>query len=319
MTQRPRCRNPSCDAPHIACNMGEESVDNCKWWSSATEKSLTGETPKNSQLLTWHGEALGALDLEVVSGRSTPRLLGLIGPHNAGKTTLLTTLYLLLGKGARIAGRRFAGSYTLAGWEGLAQALRWSPGAPPQFPPHTSRVSGRAPGLLHLALRLRGARLEDVILTDAPGEWFDTWALKETSPGAAGARWTVNHSHSLILVLDCEALSGEERGVARQQVLRLTQRLASHRRGRRVAVVWAKSDQAVPTDLRQSITSRLASLLPGFREFETSIYRDAESAAASVMPLFEWAVGDNETSVPELAASPEVSSDPFLSFREPEC
>jgi hypothetical protein len=148
-------------------------------------------------LLPWSSNSLGIVDLQFIAGRSKPLLIGIIGPHNAGKTTLLTVLYLLLSQGWRVKGRRFVGSYTLGGWENLAHSLRWTPNQGPHFPPHTPNDAGRLPGLLHLAFRRDDGVLEDVLLTDAPGEWFERWAIDKGAPNLDGARWISSNSFSM--------------------------------------------------------------------------------------------------------------------------
>ena len=99
-----------------------------------------------------------------------PIVLAIIGPHKAGKTTLLGAWYLLLGRGYRPNDKlRFSGSSSLAGWEVVANSLRWEPGSiSPAFPPHTSSRGARIPGLLHLAFNQVGAHRRDFLMTDAP-------------------------------------------------------------------------------------------------------------------------------------------------------
>ena len=71
--------------------------------------------------MPWSGSVLGLTDLGFVAGRSKPIVLAVMGPHNAGKTTLLGACYLLLGRGHRPNEElRFAGSCSLAGWENVA-------------------------------------------------------------------------------------------------------------------------------------------------------------------------------------------------------
>ena len=171
-------------------------------------------------------------------------MVGIAGPQNAGKTTLLGAWYLLIGRGALTdSERQFAGSYSLAGWEAVAGSLRWAPGQAPTFPPHTTSRSGRAPGLLHLAFREDDSfRPNDLLFTDAPGEWFQKWALDRDSAEAAGARWVADLADILLLVADREGLAGESMGAARNSIQLLARRMAAERRGRPIALVWTKSD-----------------------------------------------------------------------------
>ena len=155
-------------------------------------------------------------------------MLAIIGPHKAGKTTLLGAWYLLLGRGSRPDDKlRFSGSCSLAGWEVVAGSLRWEPGSiPPAFPPHTSSRGARIPGLLHLAFKQHQDHRRDYVMTDAPGEWFRKWAVKRETPGAEGARWAAEHADAFLLVADREALAGPEKGAARSGIQLLARRLA---------------------------------------------------------------------------------------------
>ena len=229
--------------------------------------------------LPWTGNSLGTVDLEFLAARSSPRILGLVGNQNAGKTTLLTVLYLLLHAGYAAPGRQFCGSFTLGGWEALAHHLRWSAGQPPSFPPHTPRGLKRMPGLLHLAFRQSFAgdenrsidAVEDVLFTDPPGEWFGAWAIDRDAPAAAGARWIAAQSDAFVLLVDSQALAGPERGTAREQILRLSQRLGEYARRSRVAVVWTKADIEVRDGIRTTIVDALDKHLPGYRSFSVQV------------------------------------------------
>jgi hypothetical protein len=83
--------------------------------------------------------------------------------------------------------QRFAGSYSLEGWEAVAGTLRWAPGAPPTFPAHTTSREGRTPRLLHVAFREGREQLRDFLFADAPGEWFQKWAIHTDATEAAEA------------------------------------------------------------------------------------------------------------------------------------
>ena len=315
MTQT--CTYRVCDAPFQGCNLGREEFADCKYWGGRGSNQAPPDEKPQPQL-PWSGAPLGHLDLEVVAARSRPYLIGLLGSHDAGKTTLLAVLYLLLWRGERVGERLFAGSMTLDGWEGLASALRWQPDQPPQFPPHTSRAADRTPGLLHLAFRHRRV-IEDVLFTDAPGEWFDEWSVNRNSAGAEGARWTARHANAVLLVVDSEALAGPDGGVARMRTLDLARRLGDElEAGRRVAVVWSKSDQEVPVRMREMLTTAFEKCLPGYREFNVSIYPIGESEdpdTRAFLELFDWCLGWDTTAPPNAVPSSVDNEDPFLSFR----
>jgi hypothetical protein len=211
------CSRPNCFAPETSCDLGNLDHSKCPAWKEHKETSGSqGEEVTDELLLPWSGSALGLADLGFVAGRSRPFVVGIVGPQNAGKTTLLAAWYLLVGRGlAGFEKRRFAGSYSLAGWEAVASSLRCTPGNQPSFPPHTSSRDGRGRGLLHLALRDADGNTRSYLFTDAPGEWFQKWAVNRDAIDADGARWVAEYADIFLLIADCDALSGSHLGLAR--------------------------------------------------------------------------------------------------------
>ena len=184
------CPRETCFWPDAACNQGHIDHSTCPVLSEDSIARQDDRPPLDAVSMPWSGGVLGLADLGFVAGRKKPTVLAIMGPQNAGKTTLLGAWYLLLGRGAVPDDLRFSGSCSLAGWEALAGSLRWEPGSiPPSFPPHTSSRSTRVPGLLHLAFKRGVGHRRDFVMTDAPGEWFRNWAVNRDAPGAQGARW----------------------------------------------------------------------------------------------------------------------------------
>ena len=225
------CSRETCFAPDTTCDLGHLDRSKCPAWKGQKAPAADEHTANDELLLPWSGSALGLVDLGFIAGRAKPIVVGIVGPENAGKTTLLAAWYLLLGRGlSRSESRRFAGSFSLAGWEAVAGALRWSPGNQPNFPPHTSSRGGRAPGLLHLVFRHGADRVKDYLLTDAPGLWFQKWAINRDAVEGAGAKWVAEHADVFLLIADREALSGSSMGSARGALQLLAQRLSRRSR-----------------------------------------------------------------------------------------
>ena len=292
----PQCSERRCNAPKISCVRGETVLEDCPYWNRSN-KSVIPAMPDGDighSRLPWSGSALGTTDLGFLTGRGDPKLVALLGPHNAGKTTLLAAWYLMLGRIGAIDDRLFAGSYSLEGWEALAHALRWE-GERPAFPMHTSSRSGRAPGLLHLAFRAASGQLGDLLFTDAPGEWFQRWAIESEAPDAAGARWIAERASALVIVADCESLAGAERGNARSSMINIIRRVAAARAGRPVALAWAKADIAISPGIRKAVRDAAFLGMPDIAEYSVSVIDHSSSdvqvdAMESLMALFRWAV-----------------------------
>ncbi|MGU3423001.1 TRAFAC clade GTPase domain-containing protein [Methylobacterium sp. D54C] len=307
-----RCDRAGC-FPEMPCILGEASKDECPHYSGEADAAATAADQQPSDdaiLFPWTGNSLGTADMPFVTGRSAARMISLIGPQDAGKTTILASWYLLMGRGRAPAGRSFAGSYTLTGWENIAHALRWD-GTPPSFPPHTTSGSGRVPGQLHLALR-SGNRTVDYLFADSPGEWFRRWSISRDAPDAEGARW-VNERADVILVLaDCAALSGADRGQARVILQNLLHRVGAEARTRPVALVWSKSDLQVAEALRKGLQETARRLMPGIVEFSVSVTPKCQNGTdpTGLLTLLEWVAAaplDRAVSRPE----PLLPNDPF--------
>lgn len=317
-----RCNNPQCFVDEQeSCALGHLRLEDCPHASGAalvaiTESENERTTPpaEDTPLPTgvpWSGPAFGISDLPQLTARSNVLQLAVIGPHDAGKTTLLTGTYLMLLRGERLYDTGFAGSRTLEAWESLAAWLRFDdPLRSPTFPPHTSRGAGRVPGLLHLALRREG-RLRDVLLSDAPGEWFTEWALQADSPGADGARWLAWWADGFLLVADCERLTGPERGTARQDLRSIIERLGNYRERRPVVLVWAKADHTPPPGIRRAISEALHQHAPDAIEIESRIDQP-RTLLAAVERLVEacWHPPRAARIVPAITAP-----QPFAAFR----
>jgi hypothetical protein len=312
-----KCSNPAC---HVhdgeGCAMGEkEHTKHCTHWSGAAnaqERQSSATPVEDAHRAHWSGAALGTMDLGSLVPRGRSLVVGVLGSHDAGKTTLLVGTYLACLRGREIAAARFAGSRTLGAWEAIAAWLRYEDAArAPSFPPHTPRGTARVPGLLHLAMRNGGSELRDVLLTDAPGEWFTRWSINEDAPEAEGARWVVHHADAFVLVMDCKRLAGKERGAARNDARQLIERLSGHVAGRPTVLVWAKSDVAPASRIREAISHTLRVSIPHALEIESTTERP-ESLAAAVEACVQAAW------TPALARPiepPAAGSTPFAAFR----
>ena len=288
------CPRETCYWPDTTCNEGYLDHSKCPVLKADSAPEHEDRPAPDAVAMPWSGGVLGLADLGFVAGRSKPIVLAIIGPQNAGKTTLLAAWYLLLGRGFRPDDDlRFSGSCSLAGWEVVASPLRWEPGSiPPTFPPHTSSRSARIPGLLHLAFKQRSDCRRDYVMTDAPGEWFRKWAVNRETPEADGARWAAEHADAFLLVADREALAGREKGVARTGIQLLTRRLAGDLRDRPVALVWTKSDTSIPEDVENAVRSTVLKAIPSAAEFTVSIKSDpaGTDTGQGLLDLLRWAL-----------------------------
>lgn len=313
-----QCNSPHCYVPELPCERGElDYRKDCLYFTSLEHTAVSAGAEEQITEFPWTGNTFGLDELAWLAARGRPRIFAPVGAYNAGKTTFLIALYLGLCRGFSIASHPFAGSYTLGGWENLAHYLRYPPkGIGPGFPPHTPVAAKVAPGLLHFALRQQG-QLSDVLLTDAPGEWFTNWSVNALHQEAEGARWIEKHADGLLVFVDCEALAGPDRGLARDDLFKLAQRLSGCIQKRPIAVIWSKSDIEITPVMKEQVELRLKQLFPNARHFVTSVKRSSPDTDTTT-PFFNvllWLLSqlDPFSDVPQLSVI--HSDDPFLAVR----
>ena len=265
----------TCTPLGISCEQGYPDPRTCPNYQGVTRTAATddGGSAEDVHLVPWTGNSLGSRGLSFVAARGATQLLGVVGLNDAGKSTFLLMLYLLLSRGHGLRTGSFAGSFTLGGWDHLARRMRLTSPEQPRFPPHTPIGAGRHPGMLHLRLRLAEGGMTDLLLTDASGEWFREWTIDAKGPAAEGARWIVDQADAFLLFVDCARLSGEPRSVAAPfaSTLRLAERLRDHANGRRVGIVWAKADQVPLPEVRRRLEEQFARFFPGHASFEVTV------------------------------------------------
>ena len=299
------------------CGLGYLDPSDCPALKAAPTVKQDDQPSPEAVAIPWSGGVLGLTDLGFVAGPRKPIVLAVMGPHNAGKTTLLGACYLLLGRGCRPNDElRFSGSCSLAGWENVASPLRWKPGSvSPAFPPHTSSTTARIPGLLHLAFKRDRNHRAEYVITDAPGEWFRKWAVKRDDPDAEGARWAAEHADAFVLVADRQALAGPEMSATRTSMQLLARRLADELQGRPVALVWTKSDFQVSEEMEQAVRTDVLRVIPNIPEFAVSIVPnpDGTDNAKGFLDLLRWVLSVRRPTVrlPEPAGD---SPDPVFRF-----
>ena len=116
--------------------------------------------------------ALSVADAGTLMAGRYCRLIGILGPPDAGKTAMLVCIYLLLASG-KLPGYAFRNSDSLIALEEISRgARRWKAGdAPGSLTQHTEARDERAAGFLHFRLSRNGGELADFLFPDLPGEW----------------------------------------------------------------------------------------------------------------------------------------------------
>ncbi|WP_296243163.1 MULTISPECIES: TRAFAC clade GTPase domain-containing protein [unclassified Psychrobacter] len=308
------CTNDSC---HIedgeSCAMGEDAPCDCEFYTHEND-DITDIPESNEYGVLWSGNTLGVQDLRLLQARDRSLTVGVLGSHNTGKTTFLLIAYLNhIRRGIELT-YTFAGSKTLGAWENLSSWPRLDT-SKSTFPPHTSRQAERMPGLLHLALRDNTGELVDLLLTDAPGEWFTTWALNAEDSNAEGAQWTAINSDLLIITADCKKLSGSDRGKARGDLINLFQRLSPFAKGKPTFLVWTKTDELennpIPMKIKETIVDKLLKNIPHAKQHEVSIQEPDSVTNVLHALLKEHDISKNSLAI----TTPIIDNTSFMSYR----
>jgi hypothetical protein len=227
------------------------------WIDTKAVKPEGGKTNKDTgEILPWSGVAFNPENIHLISSRSNPIIIGMVGTADAGKTSYLSMLFRLLFNGRKFNNWQFAGSYTLSAWETLAQYVVIRNGGEVNFPPPTPSNPDFY-SLYHLALR-QVKLFRDVLFADSSGEVFLKWANDVNDEGAENARWIYQHSDAFVFFVDCEALI-KRRGAAVVEIRQMAEQLANDLHGRPVILVWSKSDllESIRPNIKNPITEDL--------------------------------------------------------------
>lgn len=174
------CRIPDCPVRATGkCKNRFDPVDGCPDFGPRDDASVevapvpeSPEAPLQSELVQVpSGDVMHLPDVAALMRSEHPRIVALVGEQQAGKTTLLASIYQQFCKGP-FAGHYFAGSRTLTAFARRHHMSLLNSGRTVPTTPRTSRDD--PVGFLHLTLRpTRGGALQHVLLSDRSGEAFE--------------------------------------------------------------------------------------------------------------------------------------------------
>ncbi len=276
---RKKCSKANCPAPKGLC-LEHASNDHpkCEHWQGPQIGQAVEKQKKMSgtaQSLPWTGEPFLPTDIEIVSQRSSPLIIGMVGNADAGKTSYLGMLYTLLFNGIKFNHWSFSGSYTLAAWETLAQYLKIRPNGKLEFAPPTPSNPDYY-SLYHLVLK-KGGVFRDVLFADSSGEVFKIWSENTQDQNAENARWIYEKSSAFIFMVDSVALI-KRRGAAKSEIVQMAEQLAANLKGRPVAVVWSKADEIgnIRENIKSALSDDLSQVLGDSQVFEVSNFSKSD-------------------------------------------
>jgi hypothetical protein len=319
---REKCSNPGCPAPKGLCleSMTNEHLKCDHWFdtNSSVQAVEASKSKNKSKCLPWTGEALQPDDISIISERSAPLIVGMIGTADSGKTSYLGMLYTLLFNGAVINNWNFAGCTTLSAWETLAQFLKIKHDGSIKFPiPTPSHPEFYS--LYHLALKNKKI-FRDVLFADSSGEVFTTWSEDINDVSAENARWIYKNSSAFIFMVDSFALS-VRRGQAKSEIVQMAEQLAANLNGRPVTIVWTKSDKAkeIGANIKTSLEEDLLDLFPRATSIQVSNFpknKQDKLCYVNNLNVIEDILNQlNQPSRPSVDICLEPTNDHFLDYK----
>lgn len=189
------------------------------------------------------GEALDRDRASILQRRRVSRSIGLIGPNDSGKTSLIAGIYDLLQE-RPLSGVAFAGSSTLLGFEKVCHLAR---AASRRNAPHTERTSrGVDATFFHLDLYQEEVGLTSLFIGDRSGEDY----LAATDQiSQADQFFEIRRADCVTLLVNGAQLADsglrhEVRAAAPQMVDALVE-AGAIRAGCRLAIVLTKKDSVI--------------------------------------------------------------------------
>lgn len=186
------------------------------------------------------GDALDRAEASTLQCRRVSRAIGIIGPNDAGKTSLVASVYDLL-QGGPVSGVGFAGSSTLIGFEKICHDART---ASRRGTPHTERTTAGADAtFFHLDLREDWAEIVSLFIGDRSGE---DYLAAADDLSRAGEFFELRRADVVTLLVNGEHLvSSEHRHEAKAvtpQIVGALVEAGVFRPGCRLAIVLTKED-----------------------------------------------------------------------------
>lgn len=263
-----KCGNPDCaiarggrcaraaehPQPELTCpDLAREDPAAAPPPSPSTQAMSPGATVDPGTPAPWSGRHLDPGGLYDLMQHTPARLIGVLGPYNAGKTTLLTSIFLQVASDRRNHEfpYHFASSRTLHSWRQLIDRARaWSGKPTDEIVAHTP--TAEEAGFLHLGLRPTSRsddRHIDVLLSDLAGEWITDWAVRAQELSRQRLAF-LRRCDGFVVLADSAELMGQKAGQMDATLAAILRRLGdlpppatAHQRG--LALVFSKFDLVV--------------------------------------------------------------------------
>ncbi len=228
------------------------------------------------------GETLARTDASSLQRRRSSCAVGIVAPNDAGKTSLIASVYDLLQSGP-IDGFGFAGSSTLVGFEKVCHNARTSSR---RGMPHMERTSAGADAtFFHLDLRPKEGELVSLFIADRSGE--DYLAVADDL-GRSSGLFELRRADVLTVLVNGEHLASsahrhETMAITSQMVGALVE-AGAVRGGCRLAVVLTKQDIVLASANSARVSGDFTNLFDGILEDYNAYFGEIESFVIAASP-----------------------------------
>lgn len=228
------------------------------------------------------GEALARQDASNLQRRRRSHAIGIVAPNDAGKTSLIASVYDLLQNGP-IDDVGFAGSSTLIGFEKVCHDARTSSR---RELPHTERTSAGADAtFFHLDLRPAEGNVVSLFIADRSGE--DYLAVADDLTRSTGF-FELRRADVLTVLVNGEHLANstqrhETKAVTPQMVGALVE-AGSVRQSCRLALVLTKQDVVLASPNAARVDADFGELVNGIVEDHATDFAEIERFVVAASP-----------------------------------
>lgn len=233
------------------------------------------------------GDLLDQEEASRLLRRGASRVIAVVAPKDAGKTTLITSIFELFLRGS-IGPFGFAGSHTMYAFE---RACHPSRGVSRNSRPQTERTLLTTVKFYHSALRRPGEDVLDLIVADRNGEDYGS-AADET--GVVREFIEILRADTITFLVDGRQLVDPvTRNTVGSEILAIVQALVDGRgiEGRpRAALVLTKLDEIERSAVKERAKRDFTKIEAKFRELHSSSFVEIRS--------FEVAACPSDTSLP---------------------
>jgi len=278
-----QCGNPDCKVAEDRKCVEGLPFDKCPHYGKPPQPKAAAETVADEThgMLLPSGDLLTISDANGVLRRGGSRVIAIVGPKEAGKTTLIASLFELFLRGT-IGPYCFSSSRTLYAFE---RACHPSRAVSQRVVPKTERTLLTDVHFYHLATRKDGASVVDMLFADRNGEDYRTSV--DDSSTVSGFVEIARADTITFLVDGSQLLHLTTRNSIASEVVAIAQALidgGAIAGSPRVAIVLTKTDLIEKSANRERTMRDFENLVARFRTLNSEAFGEIRSFKVAACP-----------------------------------